>query len=81
MLRVGMKRTYLFLSDSMKRPYWIRQTHLFQKDQYICSNCDAACDRPYNVCPVCDVPVGNAKDEPSWVDEAEGMSALLDDDW
>jgi hypothetical protein len=26
-------------------------------------------------------PMKKAKYDPSWVDEAEGLSALLDDDW
>ena len=31
--------------------------------------------------PVCGSPMKKTKYDASWVDEAEGLSALLDDDW
>ena len=37
--------------------------------------------KPYTVCPSCGAAMKKAKYDPSWVDEAEGLSALLDDDW
>ncbi len=65
----------------MKSVHWIRKTHLFKADEYICSRCGASYDKPYRVCPNCRSVMGKIKYDPSWVDEAEGMSALLDDDW
>ena len=35
----------------------------------------------YSVCPVCQSSMKKTKYDPSWVDEAEGLSAILDDDW
>lgn len=64
-----------------RKAYWIQRTHLFRADEYICSDCGTECDEPYEVCPGCGSRMGNAKYDPSWVDEAEGLSALLDDDW
>ena len=61
--------------------HWTQRTHLFRPDEYICSDCKASCDKPYKVCPSCGAPMKKAKYDPSWVDEAEGLSALLDDDW
>lgn len=65
----------------MKHSHWIRKTHLFRADEYICSGCGAVCARPYKTCPSCGAVMGKTKYDPSWVDEAEGLSAILDDDW
>ena len=64
----------------MKRVHWIQKTHLFRQDEYICSQCNAAYNKPYKVCPNCQSVMGKYKYDPSWVDKAEGLSALLDDD-
>ena len=37
-------------------------------------------DRPYEVCPSCGATMNNPRYDPSWVDEAEELSAMLDDD-
>ncbi len=62
--------------------------HLYDGNQmiegvinHICSACNASCGKPYKVCPSCGASMKKAKYDPSWVDEAEGLSALLDDDW
>lgn len=65
----------------MRRVHWIQKTHLFKADEYICSRCGAAYSKPYEVCPNCQSVMGKSKYDPSWVDEAEGLSTLLDDDW
>ena len=65
----------------MKSAHWIQKTHLFRADEYICSACNSVSGKPYKVCPACRAPMKKAKYEASWVDEAEGLSALLDDDW
>lgn len=62
----------------MKSAHWTQRTHLFRADEYICSGCKAVCNKP---CPSCGTSMKKAKYDPSWVDEAEGLSALLDDDW
>ena len=65
----------------MKYARWIQKTHLFRADEFICSECRASFDKPYRECPGCGTPMKQAKYDPSWVDEAEGLSAVLDDDW
>ena len=65
----------------MNTAYWIRRTHLFSADEYICSACKGSFDRPYGECPSCGAHMKKGKYVPSWVDEAEALSALLDDDW
>ena len=65
----------------MRQDIWIQKTHLFSKDQYICSACRAVCDEPYQVCPACGAEKSKVTYDASWVDEAEKMSILLDEDW
>ena len=65
----------------LKTAYWIQRTHLFRADEFICSACKASGDKPYKVCPTCGAAMKKAKYTTSWVDEAEGLSALLDNDW
>lgn len=65
----------------MKAAHWIQKTHLFRADEFICSACSAKSDKPYIACPNCGKAMKKTKYDASWVDEAEGLSALLDDDW
>ena len=65
----------------MKSAHWSQRTHLFRADEYICSACKAVSDKPYRVCPSCGAPMKKAKYDPSWVDDVEMLSAILDDDW
>ena len=65
----------------MKRSHWIQKMHLLKADEYICSKCGASFSKPYKLCPGCQSVMSKSKCAPSWVDEAEGLSALLDDDW
>jgi rubrerythrin len=64
----------------MKTAYWIRKTHLFRPDEYICSACNAYCGKPRTVCPSCGAAMKKTKYVPSWVDEAAMLEAI-DDDW
>lgn len=65
----------------MKFAHWIQKSHLFRADESVCSNCGSSCNKPYSECPTCGKPMKKTKYDPSWVDEAEGLSAILDDDW
>lgn len=65
----------------MKTAHWTRRTHLFRADEYICSACGASAAKPCRTCPSCGASMQKAKYDPSWVDEAEGLSALADEDW
>ena len=65
----------------MKKAGWTQKTHLFKADEYICSACGASCGKPEKTCPCCGAKMKNGRYEASWVDEAEALSAILDDDW
>lgn len=65
----------------MRAAHWIQKTHLFRADEFICSACGVKADKPYRTCPSCGQAMKKTKYDASWVDEAEGLSAILDDDW
>ena len=65
----------------MSKARWTQKTHLFRADEFICSRCGASFPKSYSICPSCGSEMKNAKYDPSWVDEMEGLSAILDDDW
>ena len=60
---------------------WTLRTHLFMKDDYVCSRCGRSVDVPRKECPKCGARMTMGKYDPTWADETERMSALLDDDW
>ena len=65
----------------MSKAHWIQKTHLFKADEYTCSACGASFKKPFSQCPACQASMKKTKYDASWVDEAERLSALLDDDW
>ena len=76
-----MTRTWGDRCMQMKPAHWNRRTRLFRPDEYVCSACGASCGEPYGTCPSCGTPMKKTKTDPFWADEAEGLSALLDEDW
>ncbi len=50
--------------------HWIKNTHLFDPDDYKCSACGRKADKPYSQCPACGVDMHGQKDGNTWVDEA-----------
>lgn len=62
-----------------KKAYWIRHTHLFDSDEYICSICRHKTLKPAKTCPGCGSVMTATKGDANWVDEMEGMDAMLDD--
>ncbi len=65
----------------MRKAKWILRTHLFGRDEYVCSSCRRVSDKVYNCCPFCGAVMGRVKSDPEWIDELEGMSAIMDNDW
>ena len=65
----------------MKKARWTRKTHLFRSDEYTCSACKSVFSKPFMVCPACQSPMKETKYDPSWMDEAEMLSAIVDDNW
>lgn len=63
--------------NTVNQAFWIQKTHLFRKDEYICSVCRFVADKPYKHCPECDSEMRKTKYDPNWVDEAEFMDIFL----
>lgn len=61
-----------------KTARWTRRTHLFRKDEYICSGCGARFRQAGKTCPRCGAVMKKTKYDPRWVDEIENADALLD---
>lgn len=57
--------------------YWVRRTHVFRKDEFECSSCGQASDKPYRVCPHCGASMTRQKYDASWVDEMEILDEIL----
>ena len=53
----------------MRNTHWIRKTHLFRADEYICSVCGATAARPEQTCPACRAAMGRTRYDPTWVDD------------
>ena len=66
---------------SMRPAHWIKKTHLFRADEYVCSKCGAKSPQPYQRCPRCGTHMAGSKYDPTWVAEREAISAIMDDDW
>ncbi|MCR4594900.1 MAG: hypothetical protein K5761_07570 [Clostridiales bacterium] len=61
--------------------YWTQHTHFLKSDEYECSNCGYVSNISYPFCPGCgsNMNDGNSYD-PTWVDEAEMLDIIFDDD-
>ena len=66
--------------DMIKKSYWIQREHLFDPVEYICSVCGAASEEPWEECPVCGAKMKKIKYDPVYVDEAEMLDIILEDD-
>ena len=54
-----------------KTERWIRRTHLFEKDEYVCPVCGYSAGKPSPACPKCGKPMKGVRYEATWVDETE----------
>ncbi len=63
----------------MKKAYWIKHTHVFRKDEYVCSLCRHKTDKQTKNCPGCGRIMYGVRSDTNWGDEMEGIDAILDD--
>lgn len=65
----------------MKSAYWIHRSHFLRPDEYTCSACQQVCNMPFRECPACGARMKKGRYDLTWLDEAEELSEILDDDW
>ena len=63
-----------------KEPHWIVHSHLFSSDEYECSECGAMRRDTPRKCPCCGAKLLKIFDQREWIDEAEEIQWMLDDD-
>ena len=61
-------------------PYWIVHSHLFDPDEYECSECGCAVRKAGGTCPGCGAVIRRQKDEQEWVEEAEFMYWMMEEE-
>ena len=64
----------------MRKPHRIEREHLFDRTEYVCARCGASFEEPWEECPACGVKMEKIKNTPVYVDEAEMMEILFEDD-
>ena len=62
----------------MNKTKWLQKKHLLRADEYICPVCGAVSDKPRRKCPACGTALYGTAGDSTWVDEAEGLSAIMD---
>lgn len=63
-----------------KEPHWIKRTHLFERDEYECSKCGKRVPDASGVCTNCGASMVGMEDPQDWVDEAEELDWMMEDD-
>ena len=63
-----------------KEPHWIMRTHLFERDEYECSRCGKRFPDASGVGTNCGASVVGMEDPQDWVDEAEELDWMMEDD-
>lgn len=59
--------------------YWIKHSHLFQSDEYVCSECGGKSTYPASICPNCKAVMKGSNDDANWVDEANIIDIIIGD--
>lgn len=73
---VAMKDMMTMMS---KDAYWIQRTHVFRRDEYVCSACGCIEEKPSAYCPRCGAKMKKTKYTASWVDEMEAADIFFND--
>ena len=63
----------------MEKAHWIRHTHVFRKDEYVCSVCKRTVPKPGRFCPYCGSKMDGTKTDVNWVDEMEAADSIFHD--
>ena len=67
-------------SRKRRGPHWIVHSHLFEADEYECSECGCTVRKVGRVCPKCGAVIRQQKDDQEWVDEAEFIEWMVEEE-
>ena len=56
----------------MRNPHWIEREHLFAGTEYVCSQCGASFEEPWEECPACGVRMEKIKYGPAMMTRPKG---------
>ena len=65
--------------ERVLKPHLIKHSHLFEADDYECSECHSVFRRLSSTCPNCGASLRTVLDRQEWVDEAEEINLMLGD--
>ena len=60
----------------MQTANWIKNTHLFEADDYECSACGRKADRPLDRCPGCGRDMTGQRSGHDWTDDAAFLDII-----
>lgn len=60
----------------MSAAYWIKNTHLFDPDDYECSACGCKVARPTDTCPDCGADMTGQHSGHDWTDDAAFLDII-----
>ena len=61
-----------------KKPaVWVRVTHLFRRDEYVCSVCGHKADKPHKSCPKCGTEIKKTVTDPEWINEMADFDEMF----
>ena len=58
-------------NNANRKGRWIRQSHLFGPDTYVCSLCKSVFSAKSDRCPACGASLPRVSTDPVWIDEME----------
>ena len=60
----------------MNNAHWIKNTHLFEKDDYECSACRCKVSSPTDRCPDCGAEMSGQRNGHDWTEDAAFLDII-----
>ena len=69
-----------FFARKESEDHWTRREHLIDPEEFVCSVCGGSSDQPYGNCPNCGAALRRVEYDPCYIDEAEWLDEVLEED-